>query len=115
MLVRPSGFAWKEGELRLVASPTSSDACSACPARCVAWLEGFYKAPGVLGRLNNPPAPFLTPLESLLLPPMPQPSCAAQACDGRKELLEVLAEDDSLPSRTSPAVLVGRGCGRGWA
>ena len=64
MLVRPSGFAWKEGELRLVASPTSSDACSACLARCVAWLEGFYKAPGVLGRLNNPPAPFLTPLES---------------------------------------------------
>ena len=53
MLVRPSGFAWKEGELRLVASPTSSDTCSTCPARCVAWLEGFYKAPGVLGRLKN--------------------------------------------------------------
>ena len=115
MLVRPSGFAWKEGELRLVASPTSSDACSACPARCVAWLEGFYKAPGVLGRLNNPPAPFLTPLESLLLPPMPQPFCAAQACDGRKELLGVLVKDDFLPSHASVAVLVGRGCGRGWA
>ena len=71
--------------------------------------------PGVLGRLNNPPAPFLRRLESLLLPPMPQPSCAAQACDGRKGLLEVLVEGDSLPSRTSPAVLVGRGCGRGWS
>ena len=64
---------------------------------------------------QNSPAPFLTPLKSLLLPPMPQPFCAAQACDGRKELLEVRVEDDSLPSRTSPAVLVGRDCGRGWA
>ena len=64
---------------------------------------------------HNPPAPFFRRLESLLLPPMPQPSCAAQACDGRKELLEVLVAGDFLPSRTSPAVLVGRDCGRGWA
>ena len=53
MVVRPSGFAWKEGELRLVASPTSSAGSSACPARCGAGLEWFYKAPGVLGRLTN--------------------------------------------------------------
>ena len=61
------------------------------------------------------PAPFLRPLKSLLLPPMPQPFCAAQACDGRKELLGVLEQDDFLPSHASVAVLVGRGCGRGWA
>ena len=53
MLVRPSGFTWKEEELRLVASPTSSVGNSACPERCGAWLDGFYKATGVLGRLKN--------------------------------------------------------------
>ena len=52
MLVRPSGFAWKEGELRLVASPTSSVGSSTCPERCMAWLEGFYKAPGALWHLT---------------------------------------------------------------
>ena len=51
-----------------MASPTSSVGSSACPERCVAWLEGFYKAPGALWRPHDPPAPFLSGLESLLLP-----------------------------------------------
>ena len=59
MVVRPSGFAWKEVELRLVASPTSSAGSSACPARCGAWLERFYKAGWCLLAPHNPPAPFL--------------------------------------------------------
>ena len=43
-----------------MASPTSSMVSSACPERCVAWLEGFYKAPGALWRPHNSPAPFLS-------------------------------------------------------
>ena len=52
------------------------------------------------------------PLPASHLPratPLPQPFCAAQACDGRKELLVVLAQDDFLPSHASVVVLVGRG------
>jgi hypothetical protein len=59
------------------------------------------KVQGVAGRVlqgdwrplapHNPPAPLLRRLESLLLPPPNLPSGAAQACDGRKELLVVLA------------------------
>ena len=74
-----------------MASPTSSVGNPACPERCGAWLDGFYKATGALWRPHNPPAPLLRRLESLLLPPPNLPSSAAQACDGRKELMEVLA------------------------
>ena len=91
MVVRPLQFTWKEEELRLVASSTSSGGDSACPERCGAQLDGFYKATGALWRLHKTPAPLLRRLESLLLPPPNLPSSAAQACDGRKELMEVLA------------------------
>ena len=91
MVGRPLQIAWKEEELRLVASPASSGGSSECPSRCGAWLDGFYKATGALWRPHNPPAPLLRRLESLLLLPPNLPSSAAQACDGRKELLFVLA------------------------
>ena len=81
---------WEE-ELRLAASSISSRGDSACPERCGAQLDGFYKATGALWRLHKTPAPLLRRLESLLLPPPNLPSSAAQACDGRKELMEVLA------------------------
>jgi hypothetical protein len=91
MVVRPQQFTWKEEELRLAASSISSGGDSACPERCGAQLDGFYKATGALWRLHKTPAPLLRRLESLLLPPPNLPSSAAQACDGRKELMEVLA------------------------
>ena len=85
-----------------------------CPARCAGGPASREKP---ISALEHFPAPHscLFLLQILCrAAPLPQPSCAAQACDRRKELLQVLEEDDSLPSCTSPAVLVGRGCGRGW-
>ena len=38
MVLRPQQFTWKEEELRLVASSTSSWGDSACPERCGAQL-----------------------------------------------------------------------------
>ena len=47
MVVRPSGFAWKEGELRLATSPTRSGPHSTRLARCAAPLASTYESRGV--------------------------------------------------------------------
>ena len=73
-----------------MASPTSSVGGSACLARCGAWLEGFYKMPGVLGHPPRSPASPLEASKSLLLPPPNLPSHGMHALAARKGGREVV-------------------------
>ena len=77
----------------------------------------YFKVLDENGALERHPSRFLPCFLRILCrgAPLVQPVCAAQAFDGCKELLKMLEDGQVLPSHTSTAVLVGRGCGRCWA
>ena len=81
------------------------------------WGVSCLKVQDENGALERHPSRFLLVSLQILCrgAPLVQPVCAVQAVNGCKELLKMLEDGQVLPSHTSIAVLVGRGCGRRWA